>query len=229
MKNWRLYYSSEKEVGFVPQIIEPVFEGDYTDNNQLWNNYLKQIDNSTIIPKGHLHKRARLTDLMSVGFGAGDLFLSDKLRKIIELYPIIGVQFADTEIITKTDARLKANVIHPHNTDHSFLNIPQCEFQVSNMMGDVVYEILKFNTITDFIDKKNTLIKSNKIYQDINLQKSIRISKLAFKDNADFGICSVFDKTYGGFGFFVSQQLKDDILNKKCTGVIFREINERYP
>ncbi len=66
MKYWRLYNSAEKEVGFVPQIIEPVFEGYYTDNNQLWNNYLKQIDNSTIIPKGHLHKRARLTDLTHI-------------------------------------------------------------------------------------------------------------------------------------------------------------------
>ncbi len=229
MKFWRLYNSAEKEVGFVPQIVEPVFDGYYTDKNQLWNMYLNPIDTSTIIPKGQLHKRAKLTDLMSVSFGAGDLYLSNKLRAIIESFPTIGVQFADTEIITKTGQYLKANIIHPYNTNHSFLEVPQCEFRVSNIMGDIIYEVLKFKTITDFIDKKNALIKSNKMYQDINLQKSISISKAVIKENVNYGIFSIFDITYGGFGFFVSQQLKDEILNSKCTGIIFREVNERYP
>ena len=92
MKYWRLYNSAEKEVGFVPQIIEPVFEGYYSDKNQLWNIFLKPIENTTVIPKGHLQKRAKLTDLMSVGFAAGNLFVSDKLRIIIEtIFGLFGI------------------------------------------------------------------------------------------------------------------------------------------
>ena len=119
MKYWRLYTSAEKEVGFVPQIVEPVFDGLYTDNNQLWNIYLRKIDDNTVIPKGHLQKKAKLTDLMSVGFASRNLFVSDKLREIIEAYPNEGIQFAETEIITKKET-VKANILHPFDTDRSF-------------------------------------------------------------------------------------------------------------
>ena len=229
MKYWRLYNSAEKEVGFVPQIIEPVFEGYYSDKNQLWNIFLKPIENTTVIPKGHLQKRAKLTDLMSVGFAAGNLFVSDKLRIIIETFPKKGIQFADTEIITKNGECVKANIMHPYATDHSFLDIPQCEFQVSNAMGNVVFETEKFNSFSDFRIKREAFINDSKNYEDISFHKRISISKLAFKETTDFGICSVFDVTYGAVGFYVSQILKDEILKKICSGVIFREVNERYP
>ncbi len=229
MKYWRLYSSSEKEVGFVPQIVEPVFEGSYTDKNQIWNNYLKKIDNATIIPKGHLHKRAKPTDLMSVGFGSGDLFASDKLKTIIGAYKNVGVQFANSEIITKNGEYLKANIMHPFCTDHLFLDITKCEFRVSNVMGDIIYELLKFDSFDEFIVKKGAIIDQSKRHEDISFHKYISISKLAFKNNIDLGMCSVFDVTYGGFGFYVSQLVKDEILSEKCTGVIFREMNERYP
>jgi hypothetical protein len=230
MKYWRLYTSAEKEVGFVPQIVEAIFEGHYKDENQLWNKVFKKIDKNTIIPKGHLHKRARLTDLMSVSFGAGDLFTTDKLRNIVQKYSQLGVQFADSEIVTNKGEIIKTNIKHAYITDHSFLNIPQCEFCITNRGIDKLNETVKFNTYEEFVVKKNALILENKMYDDKSLlDKSISISKIAFNDSSNFGICSVFDISYGGHGFFVSQLLKDEILNEKCTGVIFREINERYP
>ena len=229
MKYWRLYNSAEKEVGFVPQIVEPVFEGYYTDNNQLWNTYSKKIDENTIIPKGHLQKKAKVTDLMSVGFASGNLFLSDKLHNIFGNYCSEGVQFADTGIFTKNGDMIKANIIHPFFTDHSFLDIPQCEFQLSNAMGNDVYDIVKFNSFAEFRTERQKLINESKNFEDINLHKWLSILKLTFKESTDFGLCSVFDVTYGSIGFYVSQSLKDEILNEKCTGMIFREINERYP
>jgi len=229
MKYWRLYNSAEKEVGFVPQIVQPVFEGYYTDENQLWNTYLKKIDESTIIPKGHLYKSAKLTDLMSVSFANAQLFLTYKLREIIEQFQTVGVQFADTEIITKKGEIVKVNIMHPFFTDHFFVDIPQCEFRISNILGDIIYEVLRFDSFKDFRERRNALISENKMYEDTSFQKSISIAKLVFKENVDFGICAVFDVTYGAVGFYVSQLLKDEILNEKCTGVIFREVNERYP
>ena len=96
-------------------------------------------------------------------------------------------------------------------------------------MGDTVYELLKFKSIKDYKDKKGALINDSKNYENINFHKWISVSKLEFKQGIDFGICSVFDILYGGVGLYVSQKLKDEIINAKCTGVIFRELNERYP
>ncbi len=229
MKYWRLYDSAEKEVGFVPQIVDPIFGGYYTDENQLWSIGSRPIDNNSIIPKGHLHKKAKLTDLMSTGFASFNLFVSNKLRQIIEAYPMEGIQFADTEIITKTGEHIKVNVMHPYFKEHDFIDMQDSEFQISNIFGNFVYEQLKFDSFMDFLRMKADLISENKKYDDMDLHKSIRISKLYFKKDADFGSCSMFDVIYGRVGFYVSQNLKDKILEEKCTGVIFREINERYP
>jgi len=229
MKYWRLYNSAEKEVGFVPQIVEPVFEGYYTDDNQLLNKFSKQIENNTIIPKGHLHKRAKLTDLMSVGFGSGDFFLSDKLRIIIELFPFMGVQFVSTQIITNIGEFVKSNIMHSFSTDRSFIDMANTEFEISTVGGELLNDRLKFSSMKDFMEIREAHIAESKKYKDIKFHKWITISKLSFKEDVDFGLCSIFDIKYGGLGFFVSQQLKDEILINKCTGVIFREINESYP
>ena len=229
MKYWRLYNSAEKEVGFMPQIIEPEFEGLYTDANQLCNNYSKKIDSTTIIPKGHLHKRAKLTDLMTASFLSGDLFASSKLQTILNKYSIEGVQFAESEVITKTGEQIKTWILHPYFTNYSFLDLNHCIFQISNAMGDEVFEQLKFESLRDYREKKETLINESKKYEDISFHKFISISKLQFKENTEFDVCSIFDVLYGGVGFYVSQRIADEMLNTKCTGVIFRELNERYP
>ncbi len=230
MKFWRLYNSAEKEVGFVPQIVQPVFDGQYTDKNQLWNIHVKQIDNAIIIPKGYLHKRAKLTDLMSDSFLNNQRFVSEKLRKIIERYPCKGIQFADTEVITPKVGKIKANILHPFATDRSYIDMSQTEFQISTVKGEIINERLKLNSMKDFLEIREAHIIESKKYDDINLHKWISISKLFFKKNVDFGICSVFDVLYGGgVGFYVSQKLKDEILNEECTGIIFCEIDEQYP
>lgn len=229
MKYWRLYNSAEKEVGSVPQITEPVFEGYYTDDNQLWNNIFKKINNTTVIPKGHLDKRARLTDLMSVSFLSGQLFVSDKLRNIIEGFSTAGIQFANTEIITKTGEHLKSNIIHPYIINYSFIDMKNTEFQISNIMGDTFFEKKKFKTYEDYLEERKTLIEDSKHLKDVAKQKWISISDLVFQEDICADICSVFYVQYAALGFYVSQPLKDKILDEKCTGVIFREINERYP
>ncbi len=229
MKYWRIYTSAEKEVGSVPQIVDPVFNGYYTDSNQLWNNYLKKIDKNTIIPKGNLQNRAKLTDLMSVSFATGNLFISDKLRNIFEHYSSEGVQFADTQVITKNGHKIKVNIMHPFFTDHPYLDIIRCEFQISNAMGNDVCEIIRYNSFAEFRAKREELINESKKYEDINNHKWVSLSKVVFKENSNVGICSVFDVTYAGVGFFVSQELKDQILNENCSGIIFREVNEKYP
>lgn len=43
------------------------------------------------------------------------------------------------------------------------------------------------------------------MYEDTSFQKSIRISKLVFKDSSDFGMCSVFDMIYSGIGFYFTK------------------------
>ncbi|MBK8710276.1 MAG: hypothetical protein IPL97_00075 [Niastella sp.] len=230
MKFWRLYNSAEKEVGFVPQIIQPIFQGQYSDQNQLWNVYTGKIDDSTIIPKGHLHKRANFTDLMSDGFLNNQRFVSNKLRSIIEKYPAEGIQFVHSEIFTKKAENIPVSIIHPFQTNRLFIDMKRSEFQIATVFGEIIEEKIKLSTINEFLEIRENHINESKMYEDISLHKWISISKLVFNEKVDFEICSVFDVMHGGgVGYYVSQNLKDDILNAECTGVIFREINERYP
>lgn len=140
-----------------------------------------------------------------------------------------GIQYAKTEIITKSGEVISANIMHPYIVDYSFIDMNRTEFQISNVMGNQIIDVLKFSTYGDFLQSRHDIIHESKRYDDINLQKWISISKLFFKEEADFGICSVFDVVYGGVGFFVSQDLMEEMLGNRCTGAIFRDVNERYP
>lgn len=228
MKYWRLYNSAEKEVGFVPQIVEAVFEGYYTDSSQLWNIYRNKMDKNTIIPKGHLHKKAKLTDLMSVSFCSGELFLSDKLRIIMEGFKAVGIQFAATEIIIKTGERLKSNIIHPFESEYSFIDAKNSTFHYTNSMGDGLLREIKIVSGNEYLlaQIKNRVIVAK--IETMNYEPLI-ISKIEFDNNCGIDLFSVFGVMNGGIGIYVSERLKDKILEEKCTGVIFREINERYP
>jgi hypothetical protein len=56
------------------------------------------------------------------------------------------------------------------------------------------------------------------------------IKKISFK--VDGKICDFFSiagMIYGGYGFFVSGKVKDEIQNTGCTGIVFKEPNEKYP
>lgn len=229
MKYWRLYSSAEKEVGYAPQITDPLFDGQYNDPDQLWNLHSKPFSPKTKIPQGKMHKKAKLTDLMSASFLSSQLFVSDKLRKILESSILKGVEFATTNLITNTGVSVKSNIMHPFATDHPYVDMANSEFQISNIMGDLIQQTLKFDSFRHFENKQKEIMTANNLQQDVDLQTHIYISKLVFKENLDFGICSVFDVHHAGIGFYISEELKGEILAKSCTGVICRDVNERYP
>jgi hypothetical protein len=229
MKYWRLYNSAEKEVGFVPQIVDPIFDGYYTDENQLWNQLFKKIGKTTIIPKGQLQKKAKLTDLMSVGFSSGDLFLSEKLRQILEAHNVEGVQFADTEIITKKGDNIQSNIMHPYETDYEFLDVLNSEFRYINAMGDQTYGTIHFKNVSEYFEAKIKNKMEMVKVEDLNEKRYIVINSVNILKDSPYDLVALFGIRYGAVGYYVSQRLKDKILNEKCTGVIFREVNEVYP
>jgi len=230
MKYWRLYQSAEKEVGFVPQIVEPIFNGNYNDPNQLWNNMFNKLDNNFIeIPKAHLHKRAKFTDLLSADFTSDNLFISNRLKDILDHHKKIGVQFFKSEIFDKKGMSIEVYIMHPFKVNESFIDLDETIFQVRNMFGKVLLDEMKIKSLEEYHLKKATLINENKTIEDNEVHKYLTISKIAFKKDSSFTMCSVFDIHYGGIGWYVSETLKQELLNAKCTGMIFRDLDERYP
>lgn len=65
--------------------------------------------------------------------------------------------------------------------------------------------------------------------EDNQMYKYLSISKIVFKKDSPFGICSVFVVLYGGIGLYVSDTLWQKLLDAKCAGMIFRELDKRYP
>ncbi len=229
MKYWRLFNSIEKEVGFVPQITEPVFKGNYNDPKQLWNLYFRKTDEiNTIIPHGRLHKKAKVTDLMSVAFLSGDLFISKKLYDILSEFKVSGVELKKSATILSTGSSLETYIIHPFISDYRFIDVEKTEFYFTNDMGNQYLEKRIYNSIDEYLEACYAKINSN--YKSPFYDKRpIKITQINFVENSELDLISVFGINYGGVGYFVSERLKQKILDEKCSGIIFKDINERYP
>lgn len=230
MKYYRLYNSAEvKDVGHAPQITEGLFEEKY-DHPKALNRLLfnQQINPDTIIPQGKMHNKAKLTDLMSVSFLSNQFFVSDKLKNIFQEFNIEGVQFAKSSIYSKSGTRMNFNIIHPYFSNIACLDVRRSEFYFTNIMVNKYISQIQFTSIDEYLRayKKNQADAPRVGFP--NFQPLV-IKTISFIPDCSLDLFSVFGINYGGVGYFVSERLKQKVLEEKCTGVIFKDINECYP
>jgi len=219
MKCYRIRHSLKDTGRKFPQV--ETWRGDFnvSDSNYIGNsdNYLKKINGTAILPELLLYKSAKLTDLISSSFmGTGDgLILSEKLYKIISNYSGHNQQFFKIKIHHKDIESDNYWYLHPSSTNNDLIDFFESEVWE---LDSLVKNKRKFFTTSEEFENETKIGK---------YPKMLTIDKYVIKNNfPDFFVLNFIE---GGIGFFVSENLKNDIEKAGCTGIAFTEPNERYP
>ncbi|MBN8833542.1 MAG: hypothetical protein ABS68_00815 [Niastella sp. SCN 39-18] len=222
MKYYRIGHSvKEKEIGKFPQIKEGKYMFNVKDERYIGNSkyYLKKIDFSPLVPDLVLWKSAKPTDLLSAN-ALGIIFgfvISNKLKEIFEKYNTDTVQFFKIDLYKKNILLDNYWFMKYCNISNEHINFSDSEiWEVENSFTKV-----KRKNVTDY----NDFIEAK---EKFSYPRSLHIFKIRINENTDKSFF-VLSNIEGGYGLFVSENLKNKIENAGCTGIIFKELNESYP
>lgn len=195
--------------------------GDIENPKFLNNIYFEKVDFEPIVPIPILHKKAKITDLISnVNAGGGlQLVISDKLKKIIEKYRTKGLQFFKTSVI-KDDMKY----------DNYFsLNVYEINLELIDFHKSKIYE-----TKHTFDLERDLKIESyehfNQVKNEINFKGypfGILIKEIVLKSEHDFDFFALLN-VEGGVKYIASEKLKQEIEDAGCTGIEFQPIELSY-
>ncbi len=217
----RLYNSSDKkEIGQFPQIKMAIGDFDINSNTYIGNEtyYLKEINYSPNLPTLILDKNSKLTDLISVSFiGLSEgLIISNKLKCIIKNigsnFQLFPIKINQGDILHCDYYYLRISNISYNYIDFNETKFLECE----NLYGPG-HQIL-INNAHDFNTK----------FKNLKYPKTIKIENLSILPTTKESLLAL-NFVEGGIGFYISEELKSKIKESKCTGIVFTELNQKYP
>lgn len=177
---------------------------------------LAPINFDPIVSNAILHKKSKLTDLISVvGMGfTRKLLLSNKLKEILEKKNNeFQVQFFQSPIIYKDDLISNYWIANSAKSYSKFIDIKKSTLLIRKRKeeGGTYLENIYFESFNDFI---SYIIKNE-------LEGKIFFSKICMNSNFknDFFALNYVE---GGIKFLVSEKLKNEIENVGCTGIEFQ-------
>lgn len=223
MKYYRLYHTNnEKIVGKYEQVMEGIYnfnvKDEYFIGNIKW--HLKKIEFIPLVPDLILWKKAKITDMISVSIMGthGGLVISDKLKNILQKNNYKDVQFFPIGIY-KNDSNIG---------NYWFMRFYKVSLENINFNNSEVWEYEhtfhkiaehKVSSKEEFLSLSNSLV----------YPRTIHILTVALQSNISDDSFALNFIMRGGIGYFVSEKLKKEIEKANCTGIIFKDINEKYP
>jgi hypothetical protein len=228
MKFYRIFESAEqKEVGFVPQVINGIYDFDRNGPGSYTHLSYSKATEDTLWPKHKLYGRAKRTDLVSVVYFSSQLLVSDKLKDILANSACDGLQFIPTTLYTAKGKELEYWIINPYPVRKPVIDVAKTEFAYINIFDSNEIVPVTFNSIEEYTAafEKN---KKDAIAIGYPNHRALIIRKIEFLQT-DLDFFNVPAIHQGYFGYFVSQALVDKITKSKCTGIVLKEANEKYP
>lgn len=230
MKYFRIYNSSEvEEVGSVPQSHDAIVNFDIYGEMSGYHLHFQEALNETLWPIPKLSSRAKKTDLISVSFMSlsNKLLVSQKLYSVLIDGKIDGLQFIKSKLLFKRHEE-DYWIINPYKNCISVLDLEKSEFAYLKSIGSLEKEEIHFKTLNDLREAfdKN---KFNPKEHNLSTHRPLIIDKIAIRNNLSNDFFALSPLNYGGIGYFVSERFKDEIEKKDCTGIVFTDLNERYP
>jgi hypothetical protein len=224
MKYHRLFpLIDERILGKYPQIVDGKVPTTVNHEKYLSNYLFKKSDKDVQIPKGILHKKAKLTDVVTasfMGFSTGICF-SEKLMQAIRLNTSFGIEFLKTEIYKSETLDIKYDYYIPHVYD--FL------FEILNYKKTIIlHSHDSFVQEGDQVYINNAHEHKEKI-ADLPLGHSLELCRMVFLDDSHCDFFSLRSVKSGDVGFFVSDKLLNSINEQNCIGMVFTPINATYP
>jgi hypothetical protein len=176
----------------------------------------KKTNTLVKLPIPILHKNAIITDLISsITRGTvGRLIISEKLKKILFSANDFDMEFLKINVISSQQEELLYWLINPVFFQMSYIAYPKSDIQVVTWGESVVRNI----RINDFADFK---------YHEINLKmpERLNIVKLFIRKEIESNFFILNSISGGGFCYFISEKVKQQIESQGCTGILFEPIS----
>lgn len=190
------------------------------DNPKLLSNiYFQKVDFDPIVPIPILHKKSKITDLISCvnATCSGQLIMSKKLKSIILRYRNDGLQFFKTSIIQgdiKYDDYFSMNM---YESNMEFVDFIKSNINVRAKKKEGGTELIKVqvNTLEEFLNS----IDFHKKKMEIVTIDNVFLNHMVDED---------FFMLKNGVKMIASEKLKKEIESAGCTGIEFRPIELSY-
>lgn len=210
MRFYTLEYKSDAEIigKTFPQSQEFVSLIPVDHPNHLWSVWGKLPDN-IYIPDSILHKKAKVTDLISSSPISYPI-ISEKLMRILEKYRNSGLKFLPTHLIVKGE-KINYWLMNAYKFDYQYIDFTETIINKIGI-GFVKIETLKINSAKELELSIKEIVSLNKV-------ESVWIDKLVLKDNIPDEM--IFIDRFKGSNYYVSESLKEEIEKANCTGIDF--------
>ncbi|WP_412468548.1 hypothetical protein [Pedobacter sp. KLB.chiD] len=211
---------NNKIVGNYCQIEEAILPPNWdSDPDFIDNISLKKIDSEPKMPIGILHKKAKLTALLSAG-PAGfsqKLLVSTELKNILNKFGDNVFQFFKCEIQIK-NLNYEYWLTNPLYTSFELVDFKQSEVTTRKRSpeGGFYFERVDISTLTEFNDY---LASQSDLERWKTIINRVNISESASKD------IFVLTHVEGGLGYYISERVKQALLVHGITGIEFKPIN----
>jgi hypothetical protein len=163
------------------------------------------------IPQPVVHPDAKLSDLLST-LVTWRLVLSLKLKNILEKHTTPGqCQFLEMTV-HYLSSEYKYWVLNVLRYNMELVDFPKSEVWLCGA-GDTKIKQIHFDTLSSFEEYSSSLEYPERlIIYKVKLRNEIAVDF--------FKLSHVY-----GSGYYVSEKLKDEIIEEDCTGISFEEIN----
>jgi len=194
-----------------------------TEPKFLNNIFFEKIEFEPITPKAILHKKAKVTDLISKVNAGGNLHLlmSKKLCEILNKYREVGIQFFKSVLITPDGKDINGyfslNVFIDNNEFIDIKNSVVKHFKKCDDYKLTYRTEVEYKQFDDFESFNDALQIANQ-----NLE-TFYIEKVELIDNVseDFFMLRYVE---GGVKYVVSEKIKKEIEDAGCTGIEFQPV-----
>jgi hypothetical protein len=216
MKFFRLEYSLNlNEIGVFTQSEHGKYGSTWDSKHSLVTFYKQKITDSLVeIPGIILQNKARLTDLISTTYLGINLVVSVRLKLIIETTDYSGIQFFPTKVYHKEKTPVDYWILNPFEFRNEFIDFSKTDVE----------------RCPPFPEKKSLIHVADlaEYYRVFEEGKQHNINHL-IKSPHLFGTnirehFFLLENVDGGVGYYVSEDLKNQIVEMGCTGVQFTEL-----
>lgn len=217
MNYYRIRHSTDRKiVGKFTQINEVKHRCRVDDKRFIDSVFFEKASFDPITSIGILDKKAKITDLISTsgqGYTA-KLLTSGKLKSLIEIHQKSGLEFFKSPIIYGEEELDDYWVMSPFETHPEFINYKDSHIQSRRRKaeGGTILVDLEVGSYRDF----NELQKRERVDRNI-----LQVSKIKLIENLSEHFF-ILRSIEGGFGYFVSEKMKNDMVAMNITGVAFQ-------
>jgi hypothetical protein len=177
------------------------------------NYFLKKAPENVLLPKPILPFRSPVTDLIS-SMARGTAFrliISDKLKRLLEKVNHQGLHFLKF-VLLRGNSELNYWLANPFVTDMEAISYQNSAIEINSYGGTKVEDVF-LNNYGEFLQLNNTL--------KLPLRLSIKNVILSLTATQDLLILNYVS---GGIGYYVSEELMNEIKEAGCTGITFEPI-----